>query len=399
MNIHHRREIIELIVTIAEATFTTMVTSKAPERMDVKTIVHGTASKLVIPRADTSVGVVKARKGSTHKFLFVGVALEKKNRAVGKNEFVREFKVIRKAGRVLCLDDRSKDRGVINSVEVTGFDVGGQGIIIKEAERSRGGGRRSSGRARGSGSSKKLGCEISSMRVDARSHSGSEAGRKIGNGSLEVSRGNSTNGGSGRNSRANRGRKGSGRDAIPVEIVHRSRGEVKVEMRDLDDEGNRRDFSREGVAEIVGHVRSSETAIVKTAVGKVKGAGKTDADRRGHDGNANTGGIDGSTNGNRVNDFVDDDIAKKGHEVLVRADIGARSGIDEESGRIVNRGRVESVQLSGSVRKVGVVAEADAEVGNRREVSHGGRSEEARRQENWGSDSKAVKAQEQQQKL
>jgi hypothetical protein len=107
-----------------------------------------------------------------------------------------------------------------------------------------------------------------------------------------------------------------------------------------------------------------------------------DADWRGHDGNANTVGIGGSTNGNRVNDFGDEDIhgAKKVHEVLVRADIGARSWINKESSRIVNRGCVESVQLSGCVRKLGVVAKADAEVGNRREVSHGGQSGKARKQ-------------------
>jgi hypothetical protein len=168
-------------------------------------------------------------------------------------------------------------------------------------------------------------------------------------------------------------------------------------MRDLDDEGNGRDFSQEGIAKIVGHVVLREAAIVKMAVGKVEGTGKANAEQRRSDSNANAGWIDSGSNGNRVNDFVDEDITKVGHEVLVRLDIGARGRVDKEIGRIINRSCIEGVQLSGSIREISLITKADAKVGNRREISqrrHGGNT---RRQESWGSDIRALEAQKQQQ--
>jgi hypothetical protein len=62
VNIHHGRTVIHLIVTGVEAMFTSMVAAKAPERVDIETVVHGTASKLVVPGANTGVGVVEAGK-------------------------------------------------------------------------------------------------------------------------------------------------------------------------------------------------------------------------------------------------------------------------------------------------------------------------------------------------
>jgi hypothetical protein len=84
--------------------------------------------------------------------------------------------------------------------------------------------------------------------------------------------------------------------------------------------------------------------------------------------------VGGSTEGKRSDDFVDNDIAKKRHKVVVRANCSARGGVDKEGCWVIHRRCVEDVELTRSIGVVvRVIAEADPEVKDGGEVSHGGR--------------------------
>jgi len=402
VDIHKGREVVILIVAVVKATFTTMVRTEAPKGMDIAAVVHGTASKLVVPSAHTSMGVVKARKGSTHEFLFIRIALNKEDRAVSKDDLVRKFKMVKETGGVVGTDSNTKGGALIDTGKVASFNVRREGVMVEDPERRGGGSGRRGSRARRTGESSKLGGEIGGMGVHTGGNSSGKArreiGAEVGNGGLKVGGSDTTNRGTNGGSGASGGCKGGGGDAIPVAIIHRAGGEIKVKMRDRDKEGNRGDLGREGVAKEVDHVRTSEAAIVLLAVGS-NGAGDTNGDRSGGDGNADVVGKGGSPNGNRGNDFMDNVMANKIHKVSVGEDIGPGGRIHKESRRVSKRSRVERVHLSGSFREVGVITKADTEVRNRGEISHDRQGEGARKQENWGADSKAVKAQKQQQKL
>ena len=85
---------------------------------------------------------------------------------------------------------------------------------------------------------------------------------------------------------------------------------------------------------------------------RINGACKANRERRGGDSNANAVWIDGSsTHGDRVNDLVDEDIAKQGQEVLVGDDVGARDQIDKEGGRVSEGSCIKGVHLSGGMHQ------------------------------------------------